>query len=42
VDRGLGDRLSVAVGLKLGEIQPLQKIGIKNLRSVKGVSYTIP
>src|SRR5258708_30779635 len=34
LDRGLGNRLSVAVGLKLGEIQPLQKIGIKNLRAV--------
>src|SRR5260221_3914577 len=38
LDRGLGNRLSVAVGLKLGEIQPLQKVGIKNLRSVKGVT----
>ena len=35
---GLGNRLSVAVGLKLGEIQPLQKIGIKNLGAVKVAS----
>src|SRR5260370_38316063 len=34
-DRGLGNRLSVTVGLELAEIQPLQKIGIKNLRPVK-------
>src|SRR5258708_10740686 len=37
-NRGLGNRLSVAVGLKLGEIQPLQKIGIKNLGAVKVAS----
>src|SRR5437773_2554365 len=38
VDRGLGNRLSVAVGLELAEIQPLQEIGIKNLHTVKGVT----
>ena len=38
LDRGLGNRLSVAVGLKLGEIQPLQKIDVKNLRAVKGAT----
>src|SRR5258708_26016666 len=38
LDWGRGDRLSVAVGPKLGKIQPLQKIGIKNLRAVKGAT----
>jgi hypothetical protein len=38
IGRGLGNRLSVAVRLKLGEIQPLQKIGVKKLRAVKGAT----
>src|SRR6266436_10280170 len=37
-DRGFGNRLSIAVGLEFGEIQPLQQIGIKNLRAVKGAA----